>query len=250
MRNIWVTSDTHYNHKNIVKGTTTWNDFEKGSSHQSTRDFNTLEEHNQKLVDNINSCVKRDDILYHLGDWSFGGINSIWDFRKQLNCRNIHLILGNHDEKIANNNLLLPNCIYRPYGVHIIDLPPNTGKCFLNNQWIIDGVNDVKHVVKCTKPILAVPVQQLFSSVQHYLELNINKTKIVMSHFSMKVWNKSHKGSIHLYGHSHGSLPGIGKSMDIGVDTNNLFPYHLDEILNIMSKKDIVYIDHHNNNTN
>ena len=53
----------------------------------------------------------------------------------------------------------------------------------------------------------------------------------------MRVWARSHYNSIHLYGHSHGRLDGIGKSMDIGVDTNNFYPYSLDDILKIMKTK-------------
>ncbi len=44
--------------------------------------------------------------------------------------------------------------------------------------------------------------------------------RITLCHYSMRVWNKSHHGAYHLYGHSHGSLPEdegyLG--MDVGVD--------------------------------
>ena len=95
--NVWFTSDTHYNHTNICRGVSNWED-KKG-----TRDFDTLEEMNDAIVNNINAVVKEDDILYHLGDWSFGGFNSIKEFRDRINCKNIHLILGNHDHHIARN---------------------------------------------------------------------------------------------------------------------------------------------------
>jgi calcineurin-like phosphoesterase family protein len=58
---------------------------------------------NDTIVNNINSIVKQDDILIHLGDWSFGGFESIKQFRDRLVCKNIHLILGNHDHHIENN---------------------------------------------------------------------------------------------------------------------------------------------------
>lgn len=91
MINTYFTSDTHYAHKNIVRGTTEWlGDEDKGqASVDRTRNFNTLEEHNQILIDNINQLVKENDVLYHLGDWSFGGYDNIWNFRKQLKCKNI-----------------------------------------------------------------------------------------------------------------------------------------------------------------
>lgn len=97
MKNVFFTSDTHYNHANIVKGTTSWD------NHKRCRDFATLDEHNATLVENINKVVGENDELYHLGDWSFGGKQAISDFRSRLNCGNIHLILGNHDHHIERN---------------------------------------------------------------------------------------------------------------------------------------------------
>ena len=46
----------------------------------------------------------------------------------------------------------------------------------------------------------------------------------------MRVWNKSHYGSWELYGHSHGTLEPIGKQLDVGVDTNNFYPYSFEDI--------------------
>jgi calcineurin-like phosphoesterase family protein len=58
----------------------------------------------------------------------------------------------------------------------------------------------------------------------------------VLCHYAMRVWDRSHYGAYHLYGHSHGTLPGLGRSMDVGVDTNNFYPYHMDEIIERLSK--------------
>ncbi len=94
---IYFTSDTHYNHKNIVKGTSSWDDISR------CRNFKTLSEHDDFIVNSINSIVNYDDIIYHLGDWSFGGIQNIEKFRMRLNCQEIHLILGNHDQHIEKS---------------------------------------------------------------------------------------------------------------------------------------------------
>lgn len=67
------------------------------------------------------------------------------------------------------------------------------------------------------------------------------KLRFVLCHYAMCVWNKSHYGSIHLFGHSHGSLPDTDRrSMDVGVDTNNYTPYGLDDILTLIYKKSYV----------
>lgn len=210
---VYLRHVTHYGHKNIVKGTSDWDDKSR------CRNFDTMEEHNETLVNNINKVVKADDTLYHLGDWSFGGIHNINKFRNLINCKNIHLILGNHDHHIENNTSDL---------------------------------------------------QALFNSVSHYKEVKYAGKHFILSHFAMRVWNKSHHGSIMLYGHSHGTLDAmrpefteptwIGdnyfiknyKTMDIGVDTHPEFrPYHIGEILKIMESKDVALnIDHHNETTN
>ncbi len=70
-----------------------------------------------------------------------------------------------------------------------------------------------------------------------YHELEYRCTKFVLNHYSQRVWNKGHYGSIHLHGHSHGELPPIGRSVDVGVDSPFLTvskeyrPFSIDEIL-------------------
>lgn len=76
---------------------------------------------------------------------------------------------------------------------------------------------------------------ELFESVQDYLEVKWNNTKFVLFHFPMRAWHKSHQGSIHLYGHSHGNMPGIGRSMDVGVDPNNYRPISIEDVYNKLS---------------
>jgi len=52
----------------------------------------------------INSVVGANDVLYHLGDWSFGGKDKIRRFREMLNCNTIHFVYGNHDHNIMEND--------------------------------------------------------------------------------------------------------------------------------------------------
>lgn len=88
-----------------------------------------------------------------------------------------------------------------------------------------------------------------FSSVQHYKELKAGGKFIVLHHYGQRVWNKSHHGSIHLYGHSHGSLPPHGLSVDVGVDckeiTPDYRPIHIDEVVSYMAKRVPQVVDHH-----
>jgi calcineurin-like phosphoesterase family protein len=100
--NVWFTSDTHYAHNNICRGVSNWitsPDYKDCM----TRDFTDLEEMNKALVNGINSVVEQNDWLIHLGDWSFGGFEKIQEFREQINCKNIVLLIGNHDQHIQND---------------------------------------------------------------------------------------------------------------------------------------------------
>lgn len=78
-------------------------------------------------------------------------------------------------------------------------------------------------------------------------EIFVGEQKIVLCHYAMKVWNKSHCGAWHLYGHSHGSLFNDPSSLsfDVGIMLNNYYPLSFEQISVIMSKKQFKSIDHH-----
>lgn len=86
---ILFTSDTHYFHKKIQ------------TFCPNTRRGSDYMEMTETLVYNWNSQVRPQDKVYHLGDVSFGSSDQTRDIVHRLNGE-IHLILGNHD----NRNLL------------------------------------------------------------------------------------------------------------------------------------------------
>lgn len=94
-------------------------------------------------------------------------------------------------------------------------------------------------------------VLNLFTTINDVKEIYVRdlnssrKTRIFMSHYSHQVWNMSHYGAYHLFGHSHGSLKGLGRSMDVGLDTHNVTPYSWEEVDAILSTIDVHVIDHH-----
>ena len=204
---LFFTSDTHYSHANICSATTSW-----VGAENLTRKFKSLNQMNDALVNNINSIVGENDVLIHLGDWSFGGFDKISEFRNRILCKNVHLTYGNHDHHIRNNK---------------------------------------------------EDIQDIFSSTQDYLFLDIRRPSIlgkgqmdkysfVCMHYPIASWDSMNDGVIHLHGHVH--LPpnlrlGDGKSLDVGVDGNNLNPISLDEILTIVKNQPIKKLslpkDHH-----
>jgi len=80
---VWFTSDLHLGHGFITK-------------FRSISDYGDTFTHDFTIVDNINSCVKKKDKLFILGDaiLSKSGI----EHAANINCRNIELLLGNHDQ--------------------------------------------------------------------------------------------------------------------------------------------------------
>ena len=83
-----------------------------------------------------------------------------------------------------------------------------------------------------------VYLRKYFRRIMKYHELKIANRKFVLFHFPIYSWNMIHHGVYHLYGHVHGSIPMMhgGLGMDVGVDTNQCYPYHLDELIQILDK--------------
>lgn len=101
-------------------------------------------------------------------------------------------------------------------------------------------------------------IRDLFNEAHHLKELKLPSTPpIVLCHYAMAVWNKSHRGSIHLYGHSHSeaepwldqNMPNR-RSLDVGVDNafkilGSYRPWSLNEILNRFQNVNGFWFDHH-----
>lgn len=97
--NRWIISDTHFGHQNIL---TFMHDG------KPVREFSSVQEMDEIMVQNWNNLVKPNDIVYHLGDVVIGtGDNA--NYISILNrCNGIkELVKGNHD--------LLPGNIYHQY---------------------------------------------------------------------------------------------------------------------------------------
>lgn len=88
--------------------------------------------------------------------------------------------------------------------------------------------------------------QKFYDCVPHAV---INKVQFFLSHYANVVYNKNHRGSIQLYGHSHSELePWMNqhmqghRSMDVGVDNaakllGEYRPFKFSEIMDIMNKR-------------
>ena len=185
---VWFTSDTHYNHGNICRPTSKWDD------KSSTRDFKSLEAMNDELVYQINSQIGKDDYLFHLGDFSFGGPEFVKQFRSRINCKNVHLILGNHDWRINEND------------ENTQDLFSSVNEYLFLTVFQHTGDETVKHrFVLCHYPIAS------WNGMCH---------GVIHLH-----------GHVHLPKHLRLHE---GMSMDVGVDGNSWSPISMEEVLKIM----------------
>ena len=202
---LFFTSDTHYNHSNICSATTKWE-----SSSNLTREFNSLDYMNDTIVNNINNMVGEDDILIHLGDWSFGGFEKIQEFRDRILCKNIHLVLGNHDHHIERNKE--------------------------NVQSLFSSVQNYLRL-EVRVPINKATTEKFIFVCMHYP---------IASHHDMNQGVIHLHGHVHLPPHLRIAE---GKAMDVGVDGNGMEPLSMGQILTIMKDQPIKKLalpkDHH-----
>jgi calcineurin-like phosphoesterase family protein len=200
---LWFTSDSHYNHSNICSATTNWTD------PVTCREFKSLEQMNAHLVGNINEKVGQDDILFHLGDWSFGGFEQIEAFRNQIVCRNIHIITGNHDHHIERNKG--------------------------NIQSIFSSVNKyLELTVKWNNGTLGNDEKSFV--LMHYPIASWNNMARGAIHLHGHVHFEANKRI------------GVGKMMDVGADGNDLYPIDMFRVLFLMKTqpiKSMFKFDHH-----
>lgn len=68
---------------------------------------------------------------------------------------------------------------------------------------------------------------------------------VTACHYALRTWEQAHKGSWSLYGHSHGTLPPMGKQWDVGVDCNDFRPVSLEELKNIMDRLPMLHAAGH-----
>lgn len=78
---------------------------------------------------------------------------------------------------------------------------------------------------------LALP----WAEIHDMLSTTIDSTKVHLCHYGMRDWPGRRRGVYHLYGHSHGRLPGNSQSMDVGVDVMGWSPVRIDQIKAVMA---------------
>lgn len=111
---------------------------------------------------------------------------------------------------------------------------------------ILARLNGKIYLIKGNHDKSAEACGDRFEWIKDYYELKVAEQDgyeggqlIVLFHYAMRVWQASHYGTYHLYGHSHGRLPDDPTllSFDVGVDCHNYAPINYEQVKQIMSHK-------------
>jgi len=228
----WFFSDPHFGHGNIMKycRRTKYMTPEEIRQLDAGDNFHVSRESvfrmNDALLANINSLVQPDDVLWCLGDFCFAGNKDYYSesyiYRNRIKCKNVHMIWGNHDTPTRIAGLFNSN-----HEQVMIAIDPGSGAYHIGEE-----------TIRKERPR------------SHWVKLMLN-------HYFMAIWNGSHKGVWHLYGHSHANAEAWADAMmpgrrcfDCGVDNANKVlgdyrPFGLDEVVKIMQARPGFWMDHH-----
>lgn len=181
------------------------------------------------------------EYIFHLGYLTHFFHNNIIEYSK----RPYKDIQEMHDQLIYNWNNIVDHK----------DLVYHLGDFFLTNDLllidnVLEQLNGRIRLIKGNHDRWVKSIKRLKNAskiewIKDYHEENgfvgNIKTKIVLIHYPMRAWNKSHYGSIQLHGHCHGNIDQENRSlkrMDVGVDSEYgqyspiSLEYILDELLN------------------
>jgi len=190
---IWLTSDHHVGHDNIRK--------------YANRNFASVEEMDQHLIDAWNACVKPNDTVYHLGDVTLGTKPPFYALNGSI------VVLSNrnhHDRRWLESYFSFP-AFYKSASA--------TGEAV----------------------VLELPLLTLY--LPQY-GIGKHKRSLMLSHFPLAEWNAKYHGGWHCHGHSHsrGDQWRTDAALDVGVD--NAFallgeyrPFSIDEVAAILQER-------------
>lgn len=188
---IFFTSDLHLGHENAIKHT--------------NRPFANVTEMNCRLIGNINEVVGVNDELWILGDFSYR-INKEEArlLRKQIKCKHVHLVYGNHDKNYEETDVFQSTQYYK-------ELKTEYGKVILFHYPIADW------------------------NAKHYGSIHLH------GHIhSTGEYNRSNltRKADELFSEGHSAKDGtlFYRIYDVGVDANDYKPVSLEHIVELMGE--------------
>lgn len=145
-------------------------------------------------------------------------------------------VINNINDIVGEDDLLISGGDWSFGGIDNVKLTRDSINC----KRIIHIFGNHDHNIRRHKDL-----QQLFIWCGDYLELRVGKTLVNIFHYPIASFNEIGHDSVHIHFHSHGSFNSIGRSMDCGLDTNDLKPYKLDDVIERLKNKQLQIVDHH-----
>ena len=157
------------------------------------QEFKSIEEHDQNLINKWNSLISSEDLVYYLGDFAYKCNINYAQYIFWSLNGRKILICGNHDNRLA------------------------------------------KKFINCWEEI-----HQLLRI--EIIKENGSKQPILLGHRPFLTWESK---CWHFHGHTHGNIEHLNKKLvvpdhhfilirkDIGIDTNNGYPYNLNNLIKL-----------------
>ncbi len=122
-------------------------------------------------------------------------------------------IIDRVNERVAESDLLF---ILGDFAVsHDADYVAHCFHALRGRKILILGNHDLDNRGHVKPALVALPWA---APLVHAMETKDGGQRLYMSHYAHRVWPAAHYGSYHFYGHSHGAIPNVGRSRDVGID--------------------------------
>lgn len=212
-RRVFVTSDPHIGHENILK-------------YCPSRPWKTIGEMNQAIVVNWNSVVGPRDTVLVLGDFCLGEKKNSFPFLQQLNGE-IHLYSGNHD----HNSIMYFD--HKEVGFEgMAKNPERWAKTLVKLQrgkdfFLAYGVHEVLDM-GMPENVHGIPYQigPLSLKLHHFPYQGDHKEK---DRFAC--YRPSDCGNLLLHGHVHDLWKFNGRMINVGMDVWNYRPVEIRKVV-------------------
>jgi len=110
---------------------------------------------------------------------------------------------------------------------------------FKNHVKFINALKGQKHLIIGSHDSMSSEVYKRFITVDYQKQIKYKDRYFVMSHCPLRTWENCFRGNIQLVGHCHGRMNFYNLTFDIGVDTHDYSPYNMDEVMEMVNKKEI-----------
>lgn len=222
MSKVFFTADTHFGSERTLT--------------LSRRPFKTVKEMDETLINNWNSVVGKDDIVYHLGD--FGN----YEIVKRLNGK-VTLIWGNYElnEFIKKYNILetLEKTNDPQYRNEILPLIESHShlRDMLLWEYIINRTDNHTNISEFNEILESYGFDDIVLFGGTRIPVDASCTEVMteylhLVHEPIQCWKEVYiPKTMNLFGHIHGRQLVKKYGLDVGVDGHHFYPIDTETVL-------------------